>query len=29
MYIKLIRNQAKYTTLWGYVFNEVYQSWEG
>ena len=21
--------QTKYTTLWGYVFNEVYQSWEG
>ena len=21
--------QDKYTTMWGYVFNEVYQSWEG
>ena len=21
--------QTKYTTLWGYVFNEVYKSWEG
>ena len=21
--------QSKYSTLWGYVFNEVYQSWEG
>ena len=21
--------QTKYTTMWGYVFNEVYQSWEG
>ena len=20
--------QNKYTTMWGYVFNEVYQSWE-
>ena len=21
--------QTKYTSLWGYVFNEVYQTWEG
>ena len=21
--------QTKYSTLWGYVFNEVYKTWEG